>query len=62
MTTLKDVAREANVSQMTVSRVINHPEQVTEELKQLVYDAMKTLILTLLRKRLRITERKLLSL
>ena len=43
MTTLKDVAREANVSQMTVSRVINHPEQVTEELKQLVYDAMKTL-------------------
>ena len=36
MTTLKDVAREANVSQMTVSRVINHPEQVTEELKQLV--------------------------
>lgn len=43
MTTLRDVAKEANVSQMTVSRVINHPEQVTDELKQLVYDAMKTL-------------------
>ena len=43
MTTLKDVAKQANVSQMTVSRVINHPEQVTEELKQLVYKAMETL-------------------
>lgn len=43
MTTLKDVAKEANVSQMTVSRVINHPEQVTAELKELVYNAMKNL-------------------
>lgn len=43
MTTLKDVAKEANVSQMTVSRVINHPEQVTNELRQLVYDAMNSL-------------------
>lgn len=43
MTTLKDVAKRANVSQMTVSRVINHPEQVTEELKELVYRAMKSL-------------------
>lgn len=43
MTTLRDVAKQANVSQMTVSRVINHPDQVTDELKQLVYEAMKTL-------------------
>ncbi len=33
MTTLTDVAKEANVSKMTVSRVINHPEQVTPELR-----------------------------
>lgn len=33
MTTLADVARLANVSKMTVSRVINHPEQVTQELR-----------------------------
>jgi len=43
MTTLVDVARKANVSKMTVSRVINHPEKVTDELKQLVYDAMREL-------------------
>ena len=36
MVTLADVARRANVSKMTVSRVINHPEQVTDELKKLV--------------------------
>lgn len=41
MPTLKDVAKKANVSKMTVSRVINHPEQVTEELQELVYQAMK---------------------
>lgn len=29
MTTLVDVAKRANVSKMTVSRVINHPEKVT---------------------------------
>lgn len=43
MTTLTDVAKKANVSKMTVSRVINHPEQVTDELKQLVYQAMEEL-------------------
>lgn len=43
MTTLQDVAKHANVSKMTVSRVINHPEQVTEELQELVFKAMKEL-------------------
>lgn len=43
MVTLSDVAKEANVSKMTVSRVINHPEQVTPELKQLVEQAMAIL-------------------
>ncbi|OJF90301.1 LacI family DNA-binding transcriptional regulator [Alkalibacterium sp. 20] len=43
MATLNDVAKRANVSKMTVSRVINHPEQVTDELKELVYEAMREL-------------------
>ncbi|GAA2965088.1 LacI family DNA-binding transcriptional regulator [Lactobacillus kefiranofaciens] len=43
MTTLTDVAKEANVSKMTVSRVINHPEQVTPELRGMVEKAMKSL-------------------
>jgi len=43
MATLNDVAKKANVSKMTVSRVINHPEQVTDELKTLVIQAMKEL-------------------
>lgn len=43
MTTLNDVAKKANVSKMTVSRVINHPEQVTDELKELVFEAMEEL-------------------
>ncbi|HFU4459186.1 TPA: LacI family DNA-binding transcriptional regulator [Streptococcus suis] len=43
MTTLADVARLANVSKMTVSRVINHPEQVTRELRLLVTKAMEEL-------------------
>lgn len=43
MVTLNDVAKKANVSKMTVSRVINHPEQVTDELKELVYEAMSEL-------------------
>ena len=43
MVTLNDVAKKANVSKMTVSRVINHPEQVTDELKQLVFEAMQEL-------------------
>ena len=40
MVTLLDVAKKANVSKMTVSRVINHPEQVTDELRKLVEQAM----------------------
>ncbi|TLG75498.1 LacI family DNA-binding transcriptional regulator [Culicoidibacter larvae] len=43
MTTLADVARQANVSKMTVSRVINHPEKVTKELHDLVTQAMEEL-------------------
>ena len=43
MATLSDVAKKANVSKMTVSRVLNHPEQVTDELKELVYQAMQEL-------------------
>ncbi|EUJ32028.1 transcriptional regulator [Listeria floridensis FSL S10-1187] len=43
MATLADVAKRANVSKMTVSRVINHPGQVSDELKALVYEAMKAL-------------------
>lgn len=43
MVTLSDVAKKANVSKMTVSRVINHPEQVTDELKELVFKAMREL-------------------
>lgn len=43
MPTLADVAKRANVSKMTVSRVINHPEQVTDELKELVFTAMAEL-------------------
>ncbi|WP_281829457.1 MULTISPECIES: LacI family DNA-binding transcriptional regulator [Lactobacillus] len=43
MVTLSDVAKEANVSKMTVSRVINHPEQVTPELRSLVERAIAKL-------------------
>ncbi|EEU20763.1 LacI family DNA-binding transcriptional regulator [Lactobacillus mulieris] len=43
MVTLSDVAKEANVSKMTVSRAINHPEQVTPELLALVEKAMTKL-------------------
>lgn len=43
MPTLADVAKKANVSKMTVSRVINHPEQVTDELKELVFSTMAEL-------------------
>lgn len=32
MPTLADISKKANISKMTVSRVINHPEQVTDEL------------------------------
>ncbi|WP_179395970.1 LacI family DNA-binding transcriptional regulator [Lacticaseibacillus absianus] len=43
MVTLSDVAKRANVSKMTVSRVINHPEQVTTELREIVVAAMTAL-------------------
>ncbi|MDH6363821.1 DNA-binding LacI/PurR family transcriptional regulator [Enterococcus sp. PF1-24] len=43
MATLSDVAKLANVSKMTASRVINHPEKVTDELKELVFKAMAEL-------------------
>lgn len=43
MATLLDVAKKANVSKMTVSRVINHPERVTDGLKALVFLAMDEL-------------------
>lgn len=43
MATLADVAKRANVSKMTVSRVMNHPEQVTDELRALVFEAMEAL-------------------
>lgn len=43
MVTLLDVAKKANVSKMTVSWVINHPEQVTDELRELVERAMQEL-------------------
>ena len=43
MATLADVAKKANVSKMTVSRVINHPDQVTKALQELVYAAMTAL-------------------
>lgn len=43
MATLSDVARKAVVSKMTVSRVINHPDKVSDELRNLVYAAMEEL-------------------
>ncbi|MFT8872552.1 MAG: LacI family DNA-binding transcriptional regulator [Sporolactobacillus sp.] len=43
MATLSDVAKRAVVSKMTVSRVLNHPNKVSPELRALVYRAMKEL-------------------
>jgi Transcriptional regulators len=43
MATLSDVAKKAAVSKMTVSRVINHPDKVSSELRELVYAAMTEL-------------------
>lgn len=43
MVTISDVARCAHVSNMTVSRVLNHPEQVSDDLKQRVLEAIKQL-------------------
>ncbi|WP_310656140.1 LacI family DNA-binding transcriptional regulator, partial [Lactobacillus jensenii] len=41
--TLSDEAKEANDTKMTVSRAINHPDQVTPELLALVEKAMAKL-------------------
>lgn len=43
MATMDDVASRANVSRMTVSRVINTPEQVREETREKVLDVIKDL-------------------
>lgn len=43
MATLSDIAAKAHVSKMTVSRVINHPEQVSPEVRQIVEDVIKEL-------------------
>ncbi|MDR2661350.1 MAG: LacI family transcriptional regulator [Lactobacillaceae bacterium] len=43
MKTLNDVALKAHVSRMTVSRVINHPEAVSKEVRELVLQAIKEL-------------------
>lgn len=43
MATLADVAKLAHVSKMTVSRVLNHPEQVSETVKQEVTAAIDAL-------------------
>ncbi|MFT4185931.1 MAG: LacI family DNA-binding transcriptional regulator [Micrococcaceae bacterium] len=43
MTNLNDVARHAHVSKMTVSRVINHPELVSDEVRVLVERSIKEL-------------------
>lgn len=41
--TIKDVAREANVSAATISYVLNNKESISEETKQKVYDAIAKL-------------------
>lgn len=43
MTTLADIARQAHVSKMTVSRVLNHPEQVSEAIRHSVEQVIKEL-------------------
>ena len=43
MATLNDVAQRANVSKMTVSRTINHPEQVRPELRSAISQVMRDL-------------------
>ncbi|WP_416353150.1 LacI family DNA-binding transcriptional regulator [Agrilactobacillus fermenti] len=43
MTTLEDIAKAAHVSKMTVSRAINHPEQVRDELKINIFKVMHQL-------------------
>ena len=41
MITIKDVAKEANISVTTVSRVLNNRGYISEETKEKVYAAMK---------------------
>lgn len=41
--TIKEVAKEANVSPSTVSRVISNSPQISEETKEKVRDAIKRL-------------------
>ncbi|MDR3240576.1 MAG: LacI family transcriptional regulator [Lactobacillaceae bacterium] len=41
MATIADVARRASVSKMTVSRVINHPEKVSAEVREVVEQIIK---------------------
>lgn len=41
--TLNDVAREVGVSALTVSRFFNHPERVSEELRQRIGEAVSAL-------------------
>ncbi|SQI43570.1 Lactose operon repressor [Serratia plymuthica] len=41
--TLEDVAKEAGVSQQTVSRVLNNPDIVSERTRNKVLGAMNTL-------------------
>ncbi|WP_448945724.1 LacI family DNA-binding transcriptional regulator, partial [Klebsiella michiganensis] len=41
--TLEDVAREAGVSQQTVSRVLNNPDVVSERTRDKVIRAMQAL-------------------
>lgn len=43
LATLEDVAREAGVSQQTVSRVLNNPEVVSERTRDKVIRAMQAL-------------------
>ncbi|HBV5295178.1 TPA: LacI family DNA-binding transcriptional regulator, partial [Klebsiella oxytoca] len=43
LATLDDVAREAGVSQQTVSRVLNNPGVVSERTREKVIRAMQTL-------------------
>lgn len=43
MVNINDVAHRAHVSKMTVSRVINHPEKVSDEVRKVVEKAIKDL-------------------
>jgi DNA-binding LacI/PurR family transcriptional regulator len=43
MATINDVAREAEVSRSTVSRVINQKSEVNEETREIVLQAMRKL-------------------